>query len=208
MRKAEKKTLIRLIVGGVLFVAAMALPYDAIFGPDILPYAQLVLFLIPYLIIGGDVLVRSGVNIAHGQVFVENFLMSVATIGALVLGDYKEAVAVMLFYQVGELFNRVAVNRSRASIAALMDIRPDFANVEREGSLIQVDPEEVAVDEIIVVRPGERVPLDGVVAEGAAQLDTSALTGESMPRDVAEGGEVVSGAVNLNGLIRVRVTKP
>ncbi len=208
MRKAEKKTLIRLIVGGVLFVAAMVAPYDAIFGPDILPYAQLALFLIPYLIIGGDVLARSGVNIAHGQVFDENFLMSVATIGALVLGDYKEAVAVMLFYQVGELFNRVAVNRSRASIAALMDIRPDFANVEREGSLIQVDPEEVAVDEIIVVRPGERVPLDGVVAEGAAQLDTSALTGESMPRDVAEGGEVVSGAVDLNGLIRVRVTKP
>ena len=165
-------------------------------------------FLVPYLVIGWDVLWKAIRNIARGQVFDENFLMSVATVGALAIGEYPEAVAVMLFYQVGELFQSVAVARSRQSISALMDIRPDYANIERDGQLVQVDPEEVAVGDIIVVKAGERVPLDGTVLEGISALDTAALTGESLPRDVGAGDEVISGCVNLSGLLRVRAEKP
>ena len=161
------------------------------------------IFLIPYLIIGWDILWKAARNIRNGQVFDENFLMCVATIGALIIGEYPEAVAVMLFYQVGELFQNVAVSRSRQSISALMDIRPDYANIQRDGQLVQVDPEEVAVGDVIVIKAGERVPLDGVVLEGASALDTAALTGESLPRDVAAGDEVISGCVNQIGRAHV-----
>ena len=166
------------------------------------------LYLIPYLIIGWDVLWRAVRNIKNGQVFDENFLMAVATVGAFGCGEYREGVAVMLFYQVGELFQSVAVDRSRKSISALMDIRPDYANIERDGQLVQVDPEEVAVGDVIVVKPGERVPLDGTVLEGSSTLDTAALTGESLPRDVGDGDEIVSGCVNLTGVLRIAVSKP
>ena len=166
------------------------------------------LYLIPYLVIGWDVLWRAVRNIKNGQVFDENFLMAVATVGAFGCGEYREGVAVMLFYQVGELFQSVAVDRSRKSISALMDIRPDYANIERDGQLVQVDPEEVAVGDVIVVKPGERVPLDGTVLEGSSTLDTAALTGESLPRDVGDGDEIVSGCVNLTGVLRIAVSKP
>ena len=178
-------------------------------APDALPgLAWPVLYLIPYGIIGWDVLWRAIRNIKNGQVFDENFLMSVATVGAFGCGEYPEAVAVMLFYQVGELFQSVAVDRSRKSISALMDIRPDYANIEQNGELVQVDPEEVSVGDVIVVKAGERVPLDGTVLEGTSALDTAALTGESLPRDVQAGDEVVSGCVNLTGLLHVKVNKP
>ena len=166
-----------------------------------------VLFLIPYLVIGWDILWKAVRNIGHGQVFDENFLMCVATIGALALGEYSEAVGVMLFYQVGELFQSVAVGKSRRSIAQLMDIRPDVAGVERDGQIVEVDPDEVNIGEVIVIRPGEKVPLDGVVLEGTSSLDTAALTGESVPRDVTVGGELLSGCVNLTGLLKARVAK-
>ena len=172
------------------------------------PGREFLLYLLPYALIGWDILWKAVRNIKNGQVFDENFLMALATVGAFGCGEYREGVAVMLFYQVGELFQSVAVSRSRASIAQLMDIRPDSANVERDGQVVTVDPEEVAVDEIIVIRAGERVPLDGTVVEGASALDTAALTGESMPRDVATGDEVVSGCVNLSGLLRVKVSRP
>ena len=165
------------------------------------------IYLIAYFVIGWDILWKAIRNIANGQVFDENFLMCVATIGALVLGEYSEAVGVMLFYQVGELFQSYAVGKSRRSIAQLMDIRPDVANVERDGQVVEVDPDEVAVGEIIVIRPGEKVPLDSVVIEGASALNTAALTGESAPRDVAVGGELLSGCVNMTGLLKARVTK-
>ena len=200
MTRKQKKALARILIAGALLVLAVLLPVD---GPWRLP-----LFLVPYLIVGWDVLRKAALNIAHGQVFDENFLMSLATVGALILGEYAEAVGVMLFYQVGELFQSIAVGRSRRSIAQLMDIRPDSANVLREGELTEVSPEEVAVGESIVVRPGERIPLDGVVTEGSSSLNTAALTGESVPRDVTEGGEVLSGCVNETGLLTVRVTKP
>lgn len=178
-------------------------------APDALPgLAWPVLYLIPYGIIGWDVLWRAIRNIKNGQVFDENFLMSVATVGAFGCGEYPEAVAVMLFYQVGELFQSVAVDRSRKSISALMDIRPDYANIEQNGELVQVDPEEVSVGDVIVVKAGERVPLDGTVLEGTSSLDTAALTGESLPRDVQAGDEVVSGCVNLTGVLHVKVNKP
>ena len=178
-------------------------------APDALPgLAWPVLYLIPYGIIGWDVLWRAIRNIKNGQVFDENFLMAVATVGAFGCGEYPEAVAVMLFYQVGELFQSVAVDRSRKSISALMDIRPDYANMERNGELVQVDPEEVSVGDVIVVKAGERVPLDGTVLEGTSSLDTAALTGESLPRDVQAGDEVVSGCVNLTGVLHVKVNKP
>ncbi|MCI8304699.1 MAG: cadmium-translocating P-type ATPase [Lawsonibacter sp.] len=173
---------------------------------DYLPVGWL--YLIAYVVIGWDILWKAVRNIMNGQVFDENFLMCVATIGALIIGEYPEAVAVMLFYQVGELFQNVAVYRSRQSISELMDIRPDYANIERDGQLVQVDPEEVAVDDVIVIKAGERVPLDGVIIEGASALDTAALTGESLPRDVSPGEEVISGCVNLTGLLYVRVSKP
>ena len=200
MTRKQKKMLYRILAASVLFVVSLLLPVT---GP-----AQLAVFLIPYLVIGWDVLWKAVRNIMNGQVFDENFLMCVATVGALIIGEYPEAVAVMLFYQVGELFQNVAVSRSRQSISALMDIRPDYANMERDGQLVQVDPEEVAVGGTIVIKAGERVPLDGTVLEGVSALDTAALTGESLPRDVAPGDEVISGCVNLSGLLHVRVSKP
>lgn len=200
MSKKQKKMLTRIIAAAVLLVVVKLLPP--------IPYVpSLLLFLIPYAIIGWDVLWRAIRNISHGQVFDENFLMSIATIGAFGTGEYQEAVFVMLFYQVGELFQSYAVGKSRQSIAALMDIRPDTANVEREdGTIEEVDAEDVAVDDIIVVKPGERIPLDGVIVEGTSVLDTAALTGESLPRDVTTGDSILSGCVNISGLLRVRVT--
>lgn len=199
MSKKQKKTLYRILAGAAVFAAALVLPLAG--------WGRLLLFLIAYGVIGGDVVLRALRNIAHGQVFDENFLMSIATVGAFFTGDYPEAVAVMLFYQVGELFQSYAVGRSRQSIAALMDIRPDYANIERDGKLEQTDPETVAVGDVIVIKPGEKVPLDGVVLEGSSTMNTSALTGESLPRDVEPGDDVVSGCVNQSGLLRVRVTK-
>ena len=200
MTKKQKKMLWRILASAVLFLAFKLAGVTGWLG--------LFCYLVPYAVIGWDVLWRAVRNICSGQVFDENFLMAVATVGAFGCGEYPEAVAVMLFYQVGELFQSVAVARSRQSIAALMDIRPDYANVERAGQLIQVDPDEVSVGDLIVIKPGERVPLDGVVAEGTSSLDTAALTGESMPRDVVPGQDVVSGCVNLTGLLRVKVSKP
>ncbi len=221
MTRKQKKTLRRILFAFALLVIAALLPTIWLPGPIPLlseardqngcgayALARWPLFLIPYLVIGWDVLWKAVRNIKNGQVFDENFLMSVATIGALVIGEYAEGVAVMLFYQVGELFQSVAVHRSRQSISDLMDIRPDYANVERDGQLVQVDPEEVQVDDIIVIKAGERVPLDGTVLEGASALDTAALTGESLPRDVEAGDEVISGCVNLTGLLHVKVSKP
>lgn len=207
MTKSQKKELIRVLAGAALFVLALLFPVERLFGEAAAPYATAALYLLPYLVIGGDVLLRAVRNILHGQVFDENFLMCVATVGAIALADYKEAVAVMLFYQVGELFQDYAVNRSRREIAGLMDIRPDSANVERDGQLVTVDPSELAVGDVIVVKPGERIPVDGVVTEGASQLNTAALTGESLPREVSEGAEALSGCINLTGLLRIRVTK-
>ncbi len=200
MTRGQKRECIRLAIGVVLLLCAVLIPAEPW-------YIKLVLFLIPYLLIGGEVLLDAARNILRGQVFDENFLMSVATIGALCLGEYTEAVAVMLFYQIGELFQNFAVNRSRQSITELMDIRPDFANIERDGELVRVDPEELAVGDVIVVRAGEKVPCDGVVIEGASQLDTAALTGESLPVEVCSGSEIISGSVNLSGLLHVRITK-
>ena len=206
MTKKQKKTRTRILTALVLFLALELAEHLA---PDVLPgLAWPVLYLIPYGIIGWDVLWRAIRNIKNGQVFDENFLMSVATVGAFGCGEYPEAVAVMLFYQVGELFQSVAVDRSRKSISALMDIRPDYANIEQNGELVQVDPEEVSVGDVIVVKAGERVPLDGTVLEGASSLDTAALTGESLPRDVQAGDEVISGCVNLTGVLHGRVNKP
>ena len=199
MTKKQKRMLIRILASGVLFVGAVLLPLSG--------WAELAVFLVPYAVIGWDVLWRAVRNIAHGQVFDENFLMALATIGALAIGEYPEAVFVMLFYQVGEWFQSYAVNRSRTSIAALMDIRPDYANIEVDGQLHQVDPEEVSVGDAIVIKAGERIPLDGVVLEGTSTLDTAALTGESLPRRVQPGDDVVSGCVNLSGLLKVQVTK-
>lgn len=204
MTKKQKKTLRRILGSTVLFAVVWAVTALA----SLPPWGEFLLYLLPYALIGWDILWKAVRNIKNGQVFDENFLMALATVGAFGCGEYREGVAVMLFYQVGELFQSVAVSRSRASIAQLMDIRPDSANVERDGQVVTVDPEEVAVDEIIVIRAGERVPLDGTVVEGASALDTAALTGESMPRDVAAGDEVVSGCVNLSGLLRVKVSRP
>ena len=200
MSKKQKKMLIRIIVAAVLLVALHFIPLTGLW--------QLAAYLAPYLVAGWDVLWKAIRNIAHGQVFDENFLMALATVGALILGEYSEAVGVMVFYQVGELFQGYAVGKSRRSIAQLMDIRPDSARVEREGELTVVEPDEVAVGEIIEVRPGEKIPLDGVVLEGSSALDTAALTGESVPRDAKAGDEVLSGCVSLTGVLRLRVTKP
>ena len=200
MSKKQKRMLIRVIVSAVLFVACMLLPLTG--------WVRLLVFLAPYGVIGWDVLWRAVRNIAHGQVFDENFLMALATVGALAIGEYPEAVFVMLFYQVGELFQSYAVDQSRKSITALMDIRPDYANMEGpDGQLEQVDPEDVAVGDTIIIKAGERIPLDGVVLEGSSTVDTAALTGESLPRQVESGDDVISGCVNLSGLLKVRVTK-
>ena len=207
MTKKQKKTLIRISIGAVFYILAIVFPTDRLGLGDYEKLFGLGLMLIPYFIIGGDVLYRAVRNILHGQVFDENFLMALATVGAFFTGEYLEGVAVMLFYQVGELFQSYAVGRSRQSITKLMDIRPDYANVEYEGALEKVDPEDVAVGDLIVVKAGEKVPLDGVIVAGSSLLDTSALTGESVPREVGEGSEVISGCINTSGLLRVRVTK-
>ena len=199
MNKKQKKMLARIIVSAVLIVLFSMLPIDG--------YVQFGLFMIPYLVIGYDILKKAWKGILNRQVFDENFLMAVATIGAILLRDYKEGVAVMLFYQIGELFQSYAVGKSRRNISDLMDIRPDYANIEQDGKLEKVDPDEVAVGTIIVVQPGEKIPIDGIVTEGKTSLNTSALTGESLPREVAEGDEVISGCINMSGLIRIRTTK-
>ena len=200
MTKKQKKMLRRILLSAAALITAQLLPLSGV--------AALFAHLVPYSLVGYDVLRRALLNIRNGQLFDENFLMAVATLGAFGCGEYAEGVAVMLLYQVGELFQSVAVGKSRKSIAALMDIRPESANVERNGTLVELSPEAVAVGQIIVIKPGERVPLDGTVLEGSSALDTSALTGESLPRPVTPGGEVVSGCVNLTGLLRVRVTRP
>lgn len=202
MTKKQKKMLYRIIAAAVVFVAALFIPDNGVSG-----YIQLGAYLVCYGIIGWDILWRAVRNILRGQVFDENFLMSIATVGALCLRDYKEAVAVMLFYQVGELFQSYAVNKSRRSISSLMDIRPDYANLQRDGQLVKVDPEEVQVGDIIVIKPGERIPLDGVVTDGTSSVDTSALTGESVPREIFADADVISGCINLTGMLTVRVTK-
>ena len=199
MGKKQKKMLARILVSAVLFAAGFFLPLAG--------WSQLVFYLAVYAIIGWDIVWKAVRNIAHGQVFDENFLMALATIGAFCLQEFPEAVEVMLFYQVGELFQSYAVGRSRQSIAALMDIRPDYANIERDGKLEQVDPDDVAVGDTIVIKAGERIPLDGVVLDGNSTVNTAALTGESLPRDVGPGSDVISGCVNQSGLLRVRVTK-
>lgn len=200
MSRKQKVMLVRIIAGAVLFVAALFIPLSGVF--------KAVLFLVPYLIVGWDILYKAARGIFNGQVFDENLLMGIATVGAFAIGEYGEGVAVMLFYQVGELFQSVATRRSRQSIASLMDIRPDHANLEKaDGSAEQVSPEAVEVGQVIVIKPGERVPLDGVVLAGESSLDTAALTGEPLPRTVMEGDDVVSGCINLSGVLRVKVTK-
>lgn len=199
MNKKQKKVLLRIIITAVLMAVLTVLPIDG--------RIKTVLYLIPYLVIGYDILRKAFLGMIHGQMFDENFLMAVATVGAIGIGEMVEGVAVMLFYQIGELFQRCAVGRSRRNITALMDIRPDYANIEQDGELTQVDPDEVPTGTVIVIKPGEKVPIDGVITEGETSLNTSALTGESVPREAKQGDEVISGCVNLNGLIRVRTTK-
>ncbi len=199
MNKKQKKVLIRIILAAVLMVVFSLLPIEG--------YPRMALFIIPYLIIGYDILKKAGKGILNRQVFDENFLMAIATVGAIILGEYTEGVAVMLFYQIGELFQSYAVGKSRRNISDLMDIRPDYANLLREGALEQVDPDEVAVGSIIVVQPGEKVPIDGVVREGGATLNTSALTGESLPREVGAGDEIISGCINMTGVLKIETTR-
>ena len=215
MTKKQKKVLVRIIVSAVLLVA-MAVTFTVLDksgmvnleNPSVMwRCIEIVAYLIPYLIIGYDILKKAFLGIIHGEVFDENFLMAIATVGAMVLGEYKEASAVMLFYQVGELFQSYAVGKSRKNITALMDIRPDYANIEKDGKLEQVDPDDVQIGTVIVVQPGEKVPIDGKVVEGSSSLNTSALTGESVPREVHVGDEIISGCVNLNGLIKIETTK-
>ena len=200
MNKKQKKVFTRIIVAAVLMVVLSLLPVDG--------WLKFVLFMIPYLVIGHDILLKAWKGILNRQVFDENFLMAVATIGAILLGDYKEGVAVMLFYQIGELFQSYAVGKSRRNISELMDIRPDYANIEKEdGTLEQVDPDEVGIGSVIVVQPGEKVPIDGVIEEGRTSLNTSALTGESLPREAGVGDEVISGCINMSGVLKIRTTK-
>ena len=205
MTKKQKKMLIRILITAAMLVALYIIPVTG--------WLRLALYLTAYLVIGYDILKKAGQGIANGRVFDENFLMAVATVGAFALaiyeksGDYNEAIAVMLFYQIGELFQSYAVGKSRKNISALMDIRPDYANIEQDGQLVQVDPDEVAIGTVIVVQPGEKVPIDGVVTEGSSTLNTSALTGESLPRDAREGDEVISGCINMTGVLKIRTTK-
>ena len=193
----NKNRITRIILGGALFVIALLAKSEF----------QLALYLISYIIVGGDVVLKAVKNIFRGQVFDENFLMCIATVGAFIIGEYPEGVAVMLFYQVGEVFQNYAVDQSRKSIVSLMDIRPDYANVKRGSELVKMDPDEVKIDDIIVIKAGERIPLDGVVIDGNSMIDTSALTGESVPRELSVGSEVLSGCININGVLTVRVTK-
>lgn len=199
MSRRQKKMLARIIISFVLLIAAKLIGFEG--------WKEYLLFLVPYAVIGWDVIFKAVRNICHGQVFDENFLMSLATVGAFFTGDCTEGVAVMLFYQVGELFQSYAVGKSRKSISSLMDIRPDYANIEQDGQLVQVDPDEVSIGDIIVVKPGEKIPLDGIVIEGTSAVDTAALTGESLPREVCPDSEVISGCINQSGLLKIRVTK-
>ena len=199
MNKKQKKVLIRILVAAVLMIVFSQLPVEG--------YVRFLLFMIPYLVIGYDILKKAFKGILNRQVFDENFLMAVATVGAIVLGNYTEGVAVMLFYQIGELFQSYAVGKSRRNISELMDIRPDYANIERDGKLEKVDPDEVEIGSVIVVQPGEKIPIDGVVTEGQTTLNTSALTGESLPREAAPGDEVISGCINMTGVLKIRTTK-
>lgn len=198
MNKKQKKVLYRIIISFILIVILKILPIDG--------YIEFALFLIPYFIIGYDVLKKAFIGIKNLQPFDENFLMAVATVGAILLGDYTEGVAVMLFYQVGELFQSYAVGKSRRNISELMDIRPDYANLEQDNELVKVDPDEVMVGSIIVVKPGEKIPIDGIVVEGTTSVNTSALTGESVPRSVSVNDEVISGCINIDGLIKIKTT--
>ena len=205
MTKKQKKMLVRIILTAVMLAALYVIPVTG--------WLRLVLYLVTYVVIGYDILRKAGRGILNGRVFDENFLMAVATVGAFALaiyeksGDYNEAIAVMLFYQIGELFQSYAVGKSRKNISALMDIRPDYANIEQDGQLVQVDPDEVSIGTVIVVQPGEKIPLDGIVVEGTSTLNTSALTGESLPRDAHEGDEVISGCINMTGVLKIRTTK-
>ena len=199
MNKKQKKMLIRIIVAAVLIVLFSKLPIDG--------YVRFGLFMIPYLVIGYDILQKAFKGIRNKQVFDENFLMAVATVGAILLGDYSEGVAVLLFYQIGELFQSYAVGKSRRNISELMDIRPDYANIEVDGKLEQVDPDEVEIGTVIVVQPGEKVPIDGVIIDGVSILNTSALTGESLPRDAKAGDEVISGCINMTGVLKIRTIR-
>ena len=205
MTKKQKKMLLRILIAAVMLVALHFIPVTG--------WLRLALYLAAYIVIGYDIMKKAGQGILNGRVFDENFLMAVATIGAFALaiyeksGDYNEAIAVMLFYQIGELFQSYAVGKSRKNISALMDIRPDYANIEQDGRLVQVDPDEVAIGTVIVVQPGEKVPIDGIITEGASTLNTSALTGESLPRDARKGDEIISGCINMTGLLKIRTTK-
>lgn len=199
MTRKQKHLLTRILVAAVLFLAGSLLHLPV--------YVEMGVFLVCYAVVGWDIVWKAITNILHGQVFDENFLMTIATIGALILGEHSEGVAVMLFYQVGEWFQSYAVSKSRKSIASLMDIRPDYANIEQDGKLVQVDPDEVQIGSVIVVKPGERIPLDGTIIKGASALDTSALTGESMPREVEPGMEVISGCINQTGILTIQTTK-
>ena len=199
MNKKQKKVLIRIIAASVMMILFAFIPVEG--------WLEFVLFMIPYLIIGYDILLKAFKGIKNKQVFDENFLMAVATVGAIALGDYKEGVAVMLFYQIGELFQSYAVGRSRRNISELMDIRPDYANIERDGKLERVDPDEVGIGSVIVVQPGEKVPIDGVIIEGSTTLNTSALTGESVPREAKAGDDVISGCINMTGVLKIKTTK-
>lgn len=199
MKKKQKKVLFRIILAAALLVVCALLPVEG--------WLSLLLFLVPYLVIGYDILLKAFKGILNRQIFDENFLMAVATVGAMALGEYMEGAAVMLFYQVGELFQSYAVGKSRKNISELMDIRPDYANIEREGQLERVDPDEVETGSVILVQPGEKIPIDGVILEGTAVLNTSALTGESLPREAGVGDEVISGCINMNGLLRIRTSR-
>lgn len=199
MTKKQKRVLIRIIISTALLIGFSFLPIEG--------WLALGLYMIPYIVIGYDILKKAFKGILNKQVFDENFLMAVATVGAVCLGDYKEGVAVMLFYQIGELFQSYAVGKSRRNISALMDIRPDYANIERDGDIVQVDPDEVSIGDIIIVKPGEKIPIDGIIIEGSASLNTSALTGESVPRDAVSGDEVISGCINMSGVLKIKTTK-
>lgn len=199
MTSKQKHSLYRIIAAAVLFIAAVLIKAEGLL--------RLIIFMIPYLTVGFPVIKKAVINISHGQVFDENFLMCIATIGALIIGEYPEAVFVMLFYQVGDLFESVAVGKSRDSISALVDICPEYVNIERDGKIEELDPEEAQIGDIMVIRPGEKVPLDGVITEGESSLNTTALTGESIPLDVKKGDSIISGCINLNGLIKAEVTK-
>ena len=206
MNTKQKKLLIRIIIAAALFVPVYLIS-EGIVNVSLPKWAVFALFLVPYLTVGWDILRKAALGVKNRKVFDECFLMTVATLGAIALGEYGEGVAVMLLYQVGELFQSVAVGKSRRSISALMDIRPDYANIERDGQLIRVDPDEVEIGTVITVNPGEKIPIDGVVESGESSLNTSALTGESVPRDVKPGDEVVSGCINMSGVLRIRTAK-